>query len=575
MGRLLNQVLRYELSRVAHRRKTYVYRVALLLVMLFAAFVCAAEVEMSLRYRANPTAAIAAMGSGLFHTAVVLAWLVIVFAAPTLAAGLIAEEKERQTLPLLVVTDLSDLEIISAKVLTCLAVIGSTVLGFLPIVFLCLIFGGVSWHQIIGHFGLLIGVLCFGCGTGIYYSARCPNVGLAARRARGITLLAVLGPFILLALASLVDAAMEWGFRFGEAMLVALSLVNPILSAIFLSAPLAGGPLGMGTALRFAWIPSTLIWLLGFTFFCRLAARKLADRESLLLTTEEEVKLFRRKAHGPVDRPTRSVWGNPVAWRAWHATRGLRPVVFVVCCLLFFVVIPIMAEVIEVGSGPWLLGSSLYHWITIMIETLVAAAFLAERGGGSLTPEIEKRTLPLLAVTDLTPHEIVGGKAMGILRRGWGLLVLPMGHAIVAALFGVVGWVTPLFLFLDMVVFCGFLFACSLWISLRSRRSSRAIAWSQFVLLMIVILIPLPVGMLFSWCDEGGTMLLLWPGMWTATSVHPLDMSFGEIKAPCITRMEAQGGYLGYAGCLVLYAVLAGVLYWRTVRRFEVIAQRE
>ena len=183
-------------------------------------------------------------------------------------------------------------------------------------------------------------------------------------------------------------------------------------------------------------------------------------------------------------------------------------------------------------------------------------------------------TLPLLLVTDLAPREIIGGKALGILWRARGLILLPLVHAACISLFRLTGWITPVFLFLDLVVFGGFVLACSLIFSLYGRKTSRAMFWSQLVLLLVAFLMPLPLGLFLGWMPRGERVLFLYPGIWVAASVQPLDGSFGE-NAPGIAHLNDLGGYIGYGACLALYAVLAVLLLVVTLRRFEVVARRE
>jgi len=573
---LQNHVLRHELSKVAHRRRTYLYRMLLLLIMMIAVLMAISQAHMAFRYRPNPIDVISDIGSSLFYTVVVVTWIAVVFAAPTLSAGLIAEEKERQTLPLLLVTDLTDLEIVYAKVTAGLLAIGLTVLGYVPIVFLCFLFGGVSWFEVVGHYTLLLGMLAFCCGAGVYFSAGCPNTTIAVGRARGITILALLGPPAFIIATSTIDLGrrIDPGQGITAVYTCVLAFFNPLFAAYYVSGDLPRGPGTLVAFMRYGWVSCTLLCVGGFALFCWLAARRVANRETVLrMKKETKRRLFRRKEAGPADRPTLSVWRNPAMWQAWHSTRPMPRLVYVAAALLFFVLIPGVCWLSDPNFS--ILSVWLYHWVTILIEVLVVCAFLAERGAGAISRERERQTLPLLAVSDLTPSQVVVGKALGILCRGRGLLLLPVLHAACIALFGLVGWITPVLLSIDLVVFGGFLFVCSLLISMYARRTSRAIMWSQVVLLLMAFLLPMALGMTLCWVSESAGPLFLYPGMWTAVSVQPLDNSFSKNNACGIGVMEQQLGYWGYGLCLLIYGLLGIILLRLVLRRFPSAARRE
>ncbi|NOZ24295.1 MAG: ABC transporter permease, partial [Planctomycetes bacterium] len=454
---LRNPVLRYELSRMAHRKRTFFGRTFLLLIAAAAALIAIMAANAAMLSAQEPAEVIAGMGVGIFYTLVVTAWIVIVFVVPGFASSLFAREKERQTLPVLLVTDLSDLEIVQAKVMAGLAAAGLAVLGFVPVVFLCLIFGGVSWLDVIGQFSILLGLLCFCCGVGVYCSATCANASIASGRATGLCLLAVIWPPILLVATQMIDFICGGlgNMPITPTLVSLIAFIQPLFGAISVGNISSGGGFVPGWVAQHAWISASLVCVAWFILFCRLAARRIADREAVLRVTKRKPRSlslsfssFRKPSDkGPSDRPTEHVWDNPIMWHAWRSTTGVSRWWIGAFLCLFMVAIPFGGFCLSQGSTV-LFFESIYHWTIIMVEMMIVATVLAGRGAESIAPEREKRTLPFLLLTDLTPLEIVGGKARGILLRAWWLLLLPLIHAGLIALFRLVGWITPLLLFL-------------------------------------------------------------------------------------------------------------------------------
>ncbi len=92
---------------------------------------------------------LAEFGRILFRVAVFVQLTIIVFFAPLWAATNIAHEKDRRTFVLLLMTDLSDLEIVLGKLISSLLRIFTMVGVAAPVLFLSLLIGGVSATQVL------------------------------------------------------------------------------------------------------------------------------------------------------------------------------------------------------------------------------------------------------------------------------------------------------------------------------------------------------------------------------------------------------------------------------------------
>ena len=134
-------LLAKELTEIAARRRTYVTRVvyALLLMTFFLAINYSELRNMSL----SPLYAMG-MGREMFEVLVVLQIVGICLFLPAFAAGLITQEKERDSLALLFLTELSPWQILLQKFGSGLIAILPFMLIGMPLAALCYAYGGIS-----------------------------------------------------------------------------------------------------------------------------------------------------------------------------------------------------------------------------------------------------------------------------------------------------------------------------------------------------------------------------------------------------------------------------------------------
>src|SRR5438105_4435315 len=91
----------------------------------------------------------ARFGLLLFHVLAYVQLVLLMFFAALSAASTIAQEKDRRTFILLLVTDLRDYEIVLGKLLGSLLQIVLFLVGMVPVLLLLLLLGGVSVDQVV------------------------------------------------------------------------------------------------------------------------------------------------------------------------------------------------------------------------------------------------------------------------------------------------------------------------------------------------------------------------------------------------------------------------------------------
>jgi ABC-type transport system involved in multi-copper enzyme maturation permease subunit len=132
-------------------------------------------------------------GRGVFGAVMFIECLVIVALAPAYTAGLISQEREKQTFDLLSVTPISSLSIILGKLLSGLSYLALVVGASVPIASVAFIFGGIDVIDLLRGYTILI-VAGIGVGSiGVWCSAAMKRTQPATVSAFVVTALLVIG----------------------------------------------------------------------------------------------------------------------------------------------------------------------------------------------------------------------------------------------------------------------------------------------------------------------------------------------------------------------------------------------
>ncbi len=137
------------------------------------------------------------IGKAIFLTVMTSALVQVCIITPSLTAGSIAGEKERQTYDLLITTLLSPWQIAIGKLISALAFAFLLVLAVLPLAGLAFLFGGVSGMElIIAMIGLIMTAILYAT-VGLFWSTVMRTTLGATVMAQGMIILSLLGiPFI-------------------------------------------------------------------------------------------------------------------------------------------------------------------------------------------------------------------------------------------------------------------------------------------------------------------------------------------------------------------------------------------
>ena len=139
-------------------------------------------------FAANDQRHSAEIGRALFGGLIALEALCCWFITPALTAGAFSLEREQQTLEMLLLTRLSDWNIVCGKLLASLNFVLLILFCALPFAAIPFFFGGVAPSEIAWALAIIIATVILLAAIGLYCSATFKNTGVAVTMAYGIGL---------------------------------------------------------------------------------------------------------------------------------------------------------------------------------------------------------------------------------------------------------------------------------------------------------------------------------------------------------------------------------------------------
>jgi ABC-type Na+ efflux pump permease subunit len=364
----------------------------------------------------------ARFGGWMFTLLAPLQLLVLASLAAVGAAASVAQEKDRRTLILLLLTRLSGFEIVVGKLAATLLTPLSMLLCALPLFLTLPLLGGVSPQQVFGVTLVTASSIVLAGSVGTV-------VGMWRDKTFQAIAMTVLG---LLMYVGLGEIAANTLSGIPEPIRLSLSPARALAAA---ASPMAS--LSMETALGVALFVVVTLLLSLLVLVIGVARVRVwnPSREVRLKALEEEPTSSSADEATPASwkaREPRRVWDNPVLWRevcTW--AYGRKVVIIRVAFVLFFVLIAAVLQT-QLNSGVALepagrIGRALPA-ATLPLAALgvVSLVLLNALAVNSVTGERDGLALDLLLVTDLSPREFVFGKLLGVLYVGKEMILLPI-----------------------------------------------------------------------------------------------------------------------------------------------------
>lgn len=383
-----------------------------------------------------------------------LAWVqtgLVLFFAPILCASSITTEKDRRTFLVLLVTDLTNWEIVFGKLASSLLQLFVLVLAAVPVFALTSLLGGASVRQILFMVALTLATAVAAGALGIL---------MATWRDRTFQTLALtvicLAMYLLLTELSGAIVPAHFGLE-RDLWLAAINPVHAIRVVLDPTPPderyqlLAPAIYAAGCMAVATLLTAIAVWKLR-DWNPNPKERTVEPEELVEFSDDLDPETLRRYARPA--RPPRHVWDNPILWREIRTRAyGRRPVLIKAGYALFFSLL--CAAFVASAQGPDTATRLTVAQVLVPV-VVVSLMLINAQAVTSFTTERDLRSLDLLLVTDLTPQEFVIGKIVGALYNTKEMWLLPVGLCCYLWLAGYVGleaWIYLIVAFMVLVVF--------------------------------------------------------------------------------------------------------------------------
>ena len=484
----------------------------------------------------------ARFGGVLYGMFAMLQLTLILFFAPLSTAAAVAYEKDRRTFTLLMMTALSDLEIVLGKLVAGLLHILSMLGAGVGLLSLCALFGGISFGQVVNLFAVTAASGVAGGAMGLLialwrdrtFQSISLTILMVVFSVAGVELITVLYPNLAFMGVPINEVLNPY-----RAMMAVLYPPSDQMTGLVRTSSLVY----IGVRLTFA----AVIVALG-TFMLRKwnpghnEPRELGDEEGEVVETLVEIEeaaqepasvgaassVVRReggssdrlvdrgavavasggpggsgfnestggttglhvprRTHrrvGAAPRPYRKAWANPILWRELKTRAyGTKPLIIKACYVLLY----------ALGAGFFLsLGQGLEDPLSTGLAlipvglTILSLVLINAQGVTALTTERDTGALDLLLVTELSPGDFIYGKLYGALYNSKEMVALP----VISAIF--LWWTRRLsgenlvFFLIDYLLLCHFAAMLGLHAAITYISSRTAVAHSLGTIFFLMV----------------------------------------------------------------------------------------
>jgi ABC-type Na+ efflux pump permease subunit len=471
---------------------------------------------------------LARFGSILYLMFAALQLTLMLFFAPLASASAIAHEKDRRTFLLLLMTDLSDLEIVLGKLLASLTQILTALAVGLPVLSLCALLGGISFMQVVNLFAVTAASGLAGGALGLIvalwrdrtYQSLSLTLLMVVFSIVGVEALAALLPHVRVMGVPLVEVLNPY-----RAMIAVLYPTSDNLTGVRPSSYVyIGVRMAFATALVAFGTWKLRAWNPGRNEPREQREGEEAGVESLVEVAEEEapelvavgaavesgpvaagasggpdplVRAARRGGAGgdgeaqattglhlprrthrriaPKAKPYRSPWPeHPVLWREMRTRAyGSKPLIIKLIYLLLCGLILGMMSAYYAGQG----HPERAAW-SILPVAILSLLLVNAQGVTALTSERDSGALDLLLVTELSPAQFVYGKLYGALYNAKEMIALPILATLYYAWGGAITAEQAVYVVVDFLLMCHFAAMLGLHAAITYTNSRTAIAHS-------------------------------------------------------------------------------------------------
>lgn len=438
---MIGPVLSREAVVAPRRPRLYLGR-SLYLLSLFL-LLCTGYLVLAGTAPLRSAADLSRFGGWMFLLLAPLQLLVLSFQAAVTAASSVAQEKDRRTLILLLLTRITGFELVVGKLLASLLGVVSMLAASLPLFAAFMLFGGVSLRQVVDMYGVTLATMIVAASVGTV-------MGLWREKS-----------FQTIA-ATLLVLALWVGFWEGVSSGIVpgvpaelAPLFSPARALLAASQPLPIESVWGGTRPALLYALHMLLAAIGITALginrvrvwnpsretrAFAPAVSSSDAEPIRSEPQEAAGLHEVSAAVITDERTaswkvrsqRAVWSNPVLWREVRTRaygskilmiRAAYALLFAFSALAVWTLIDSGAALERPETSGRVLPAATLPMAALLVISLTIVNALAVN---SITSERDIMAMDLLRVTDLSPPEFVFGKLLGVLYVTKEMVLLPL-----------------------------------------------------------------------------------------------------------------------------------------------------
>jgi len=355
---------------------------------------------------------ISRIGALVFQVFSMVELALVLFFALLLAAGRVAQEKDRRTLILLLMTDLSSRELVLGKLLSSFLIVSVMLAASIPVFAFVHLLGGVTSAQI----GWSIGI----CASAAFAVGSWGSLVAYSREKTFQTLaISVLGSVLFLGILEAII-----GFTGVNSVLGSYAaMLNPFRAMLTILDPLGQS---MATGVAHVSAADSVSMFLILAVILNVATIVGLRIWNPPRSVHQQVSENESAESGVRTRKTREIWDNPVIWREIR-TRAYGRKIFVIKLAYFVLAMFAGLYVVQNAESQVLvMGLISPAGFAFLGLTLISLMLINAQGVTALTSERDGQTLELLLVTDVTAKEFVFGKLGGVLYNSKELILIPL-----------------------------------------------------------------------------------------------------------------------------------------------------
>ncbi len=443
---MIGPIFQRELSTLPRRPRHFIARIVFL-VMLFG-IICTTWLLLAGVQPVQNAGDLARFGVLIFQLLAPFQMVVLLFMAALAGSSAVSHEKDKQTLTLLLMTSLTDAEVVIGKIGAGLLATMNAFLSSAPIVFLLPILGGVSLDQVIACTVVTACTLIASCSLG---------ATVAFWREKTFQAIAVTTLLIALwlALGEIIAAGIIPGIpRSIGSMISPLRAVWDIAQPIPSPSVISGFG-GSGNAILASIFMSALAGSLSLLSIAKLRVwNPSRERRNVVAEWEDSPQLTVATTTNPTSADTsaaiapkaaqervvkswksrepRAMWNNPILWREMMTWAYGRKILFIRVAYILFSLLIGFGLYQTLQSGAAYTDSGFQEQLVPTTVSLLAPCFVLSLiminalAVNSITNERDAGALDLLLVTEITPASFLLGKILGVLYATKEMVLMPI-----------------------------------------------------------------------------------------------------------------------------------------------------